>query len=420
MPKLSFMDSLLRRGKRSISSDILKTGPVLNMGEGEQIILTYTSVADKMKVFSAFVREGLENGDLVDYNYPDEEDEIVREKLKEYGVEVEKYEREGSLVLGGLSKYFMIDGKLDYDNAVVVGLNMWNAAKEKGYKHYRGLEDLADFFFVNGRWQEFVTHYWLNPKWDDPTISKWVKLEEAIGTVGAVYEPFIMSVTAFNVEGMTKEQVNEIWKSLEQTAITSRRFFMDLLGNVNSFSRLIGLNHDRLIGRRILLEFDPISNYEKVVDSLAKESMANVEPIFVFTSSTSPIHAHLADKKTVKFFLTSVSTSTPQTSSENKVLLPAKNTPLILDALSKVLETYADANVCFVFDILSELLTTMGQEKTFTFLRHALDLLSSKKITSLFLLNTSAHEAEVVYRVRNFFSNQLVYDKKGLKIIKTI
>jgi len=101
------------------------------------------------------------------------------------------------------------------------------------------------------------------------------------------------------------------------------------------------------------------------------------------------------------------------------VLLPAKNTPLILDALSKVLETNEDTNVCFVFDILSELLTTVGRERTFTFLRQALDMLSSRKTTSLFLLNTSAHETEVVSRLRNFFSSQLAYDKNGMEVMKT-
>jgi len=101
------------------------------------------------------------------------------------------------------------------------------------------------------------------------------------------------------------------------------------------------------------------------------------------------------------------------------VLLPAKNTPLILEATNKVLETYEDDNVCFVFDILSELLTTVGRERTFIFLRHALDMLSSEKVTSLFLLNTSAHDTEVVSRLRNLFSNQLAYDKNGLEIVKT-
>jgi hypothetical protein len=217
---------------------------------------------------------------------------------------------------------------------------------------------------------------------------------------------------------MIEQQVIELLKAFGEGAFESTRF-IDLHQDMNSFSRSIGLNHERLIGRKILLEFDPVSNYEKVVDRLAKESRANVEPFFVFTSSTSPIHTHLAKQLSVKFFLTSLSTSTPKSTSEHTVLLPAKNAPLILDALSKMLETYADANVCFVFDILSELLSTIGRERTFTFLRQALDMLSSEKVTSLFLLNTGAHDTEVVSRLRNLFSNQLAYNKNGLEIVKT-
>jgi len=188
---------------------------------------------------------------------------------------------------------------------------------------------------------------------------------------------------------------------------------------MDSFSNEIGFDHGQLIGRKILLEFDPVSDYERVVESLAKESIANVEPIFVFTSTISPIRTHLAEHPAIKFLLTSLSTSTPKSISENTMLLPAKSSPLILDTIIKVLKTYTNANACFVFDIISDLLTTIGREKTFTFLRHALDMLSSKRITSLFLLNTSAHQTEVVSQVRNLFSNQLAYDKNGLEIMKT-
>jgi hypothetical protein len=225
-------------------------------------------------------------------------------------------------------------------------------------------------------------------------------------------------MTAINVEHMIEQQVIELLKAFGEGAFESTRF-IDLLQDVNSFSRSIDLDHERLVGRKILLEFDPVSNYEKVVDRLTKESMANVEPIFIFTSSTSPIHSSLTEQPAINFFLTSISTSTPKSTSENKVLLPAKNPSLILDSLDKVLEVYEGANVCFVFDILSGLLTTIGRERTFTFLRHALDMLSSEKVTSLFLLNTSAHDAEVVSGLRSLFSNQLAYSKNGLEIVKT-
>jgi hypothetical protein len=409
------IDSLRQRWKRSISSDLVKAGPALNLREGEMVIVTYTSASEKMNLFSAFIREGLESGDAVVYTYPDDEGDTVRAKLEEHGINVKRHERKGSLLLDSQTRYYMSNGKLNLEKAVTDGLEEWAELKRKGYKHVRDIEDVSDFSFVNGQWQKWITDYWLDPRWDNPNVSEWI---ESKGGVGVVYDPFIMEITAINVERMTATQVTELLRTFGRGTLVPARF-IDLIEDVDSFSRSIGLDHERLIGRRILLEFDPVSDYEKVVDRLAKESMANVEPLFVFTSSTSPIHMHLAEQPAIKFFLTSLSTSIPKSTSENEVLLPAKNTPLILDTLSKVLETYVDANVCFVFDILSDLLTSIGREKTFIFLRHALDMLSSKKITNLFLLNTSAHQTEVVSRLRNHFSNQLTYDKNGLEIIKT-
>jgi len=400
MNKLSAINS--PRRKRSVASNIVKADPLLNIREGEHVVVTYTSAADKMRVFSAFMREGLESDSAVWYSYPDEESEIVRAKLRENGIDVEKYEREGTLILRSLTGQFMANDRLDYDKAVIDGIKWWAEAKRKGYKHARSIEDVGDFSFVDGQWQKWITDYWL--------VSK--------GSVEAVYSPLIMSVTAVNVERMTDKQVDELLAAFGRTTFTPRRFFIDLLENMNSFSRQMGLNHEQLIGRKILLEFNPISNYEKVVENLTNESMANVEPIFVFTSNRSSIHTHLAKQPEIVLFLTSISTSIPKSTSENKVLLPAKNIPLILDALSKVLETNADTNVCFVFDILSELLTSMGLEDTFIFLRHALDMLASEKITCLFLLNTSAHEAGEVSGIRQRFHNLLTYDKDGLEVIK--
>jgi hypothetical protein len=309
MPKLSIINSLRQRWKRSIPSDILK------------------------KFFSAFIREGLENGDIVWYSHLDEESETVRAKLKEHGIDVKKHEKDGNLRLTNLTKYFVSNGKLDCEKAIVEGLKWWAEVKRKGYNHARSIEDMGDFSFVNGQWQKWVTDYWLDPRWNDPNTSEWVESKEP---GGLVYIPFIMEITAINVERMTETQVTELLKAFGEGAVVPARL-LDLFENMDSFSGLIGLDHKGLIGRKILLEFDPVSDYEKVVDHLAKENMANVEPIFVFTSSTSPIHVYLAKQPAIKFFLTSISTSTPKSTSENEVLLPAKNTPLILDTVSKVL-----------------------------------------------------------------------------------
>ena len=414
MPKLPIINSLRQKWRRSIPSGVLETAPVLNLREGESIIVTYTSAADKMKIFSAFIREGLENGDAVIYFYPDEENETVRAKLKEHGIKVEEYEKEGTLFMISLTENFMANGKFDCEKAVSAGLNRWAEAKRKGYKHMRDIEDLGDFSCVNGQWQKYVTDYWLDPRWDDPDVSEWVESREK---VGVVYTSFLKEITAINVECMTETEVTELLKTFGEGPMAPARF-IDLIENMGLFSRSIGLSHERLIGRRILLEFDPVSDYEKVVDRLAKESTANVEPIFVFTSNKSPIHMYLAKQPAIKFFLLSNSTSVPRSASEREVLLPVNNMSLILDAVNKILETSEDSNVCFVFDVLSELLTSIGTHKVFIFLRYALDMLSSDKTTSLFLLNTSAHKAEVASLIRGLFYNLLTYKQTGIEVVK--
>lgn len=415
MPKLPITGFLRQRKKRPISSSLLKAARLLNIGEGEQIVVTYTSATDKMKVLSAFIREGLENGDLVDYTYPDEESETVRAELEKHGINVKKYEREGILILRSLTEQFMLNGVLDFQKAVNNGLNWWAEAKRKGYHHLRDIEDVGDFSFSNGQWQKYVTGYWLDPRWSDPNVSEWVKSKEP-GKV--VYDPFIIDLIAINVERMIKTQVTELLKAFSGGKVLQKKFYIDLLENMDCFSRSIGLNHERLLGRKILMEFDPFSDYEKVVEDFVKESMANVEPIFVFTSRNSAVHKCLVKRSAVKFFLTSISASTPKAVSENEVLLPATNAPLILDAIDKVLETYVKSNVCFVFDIISELLTLIEPKKTFSFLHSALDMLFSEKVTGLFLLNTTAHEPEAISRTREFFRNLLTHDKDGLKVVK--
>jgi len=380
-----------------------------------------------MKLFSTFIREGLDNGDKIEYDHPDEESETVRARLKEYGINVEKYEKKGALEIESVSSFFMANGKLDLEKAVVKGLNGWAEAKRKGYKHVRSIEDLGDFSSIDGQWQKWIREFWSDPNWSDPNISDWVTSSEP---VGVVYDSFLMEITAINVEHMTPNQVNEMLRVFGKGKVVPARL-IDVLEDTGLFSESIGLDHERLVGRKILLEIDPVSDYEKVVEKLANESMANMEHLLIFTSGNSSIHTHLAKQPMTKLFLTSLSTSTPQSVSEKEMFLPAKSTSLILDTLSKALESCTgadicignvcrtDANVCIVFDVLSELLSTVGRERTFTFLRQALVMLSSEKTTSFFLLNTGAHDAEVVSQLRNLFSNQLAYNKNGMEVVKT-
>jgi DNA-binding Lrp family transcriptional regulator len=414
MPNLSVISSQRQRLRRSIPSNLLETGPVLDFRGGESIIATYTTAADKMKVFSAFIREGLENGDAVDYFYPDEESETVRAKLVEHGIDVEEYEKDDTLSMISHTENIMLNGKLDYGKAVIDCLNRWAEAKRKGYNHVRIIEDVGDFSFINGQWQKYITDYWLDPRWNDPAVSEWVESEE---TVGVAYVPFLMDITAVNVERMSETQVRDIIKTFSGEKDQPTRF-IDLFEYVDAFSKGISLSHKELIGRKFLLEFDPTSEYETVVEDFVKEFMANVEPVYVFTSATSTLHKHLAKDSAIKFLLMSTSTSAIKPKSKNEVVIPANNTDLISDSIDEVMKTHSKTNRSIVFDGLSDLLSSLDPERTFTFLRHVLQTLSSERTTALFLFNTSAHDPKIVSRLRSMFYDQMIYRKAGLQAVK--
>jgi KaiC/GvpD/RAD55 family RecA-like ATPase len=415
MPNFSVIDSQKQRWNRSIPSNLLKTGSVLDVKERDSIIATYTSAADKMKVFSAFIRDGLESRDAVVYTYPDEESGTVRTKLEEYGVDVEEYEKDGTLFMISPTEQFMPNGKFDCEKAVIDGLNRWAEAKRKGYNHVRVIEDVGDFSFVNGQWQKYVMEYWHDPRWNDPNVSEWVEVR---GPAGIMYKPFLMEITAVNVEHMSEAQVREIFEAFGEGEGWSTFRVIDLFEYVDAFSKRIDLSHRELIGRKFLLEFDPASDYETFVEDFVKEFMANIESTYVFTSAASTLFKHLAKNRTIKFFLMSISTSTVKPKSENEVLIPANNINLILDSIDEVMKTHSKANISIVFDGLSDFLSSLDPERTFTFLRHVLQTLSSERTTSLFLLNTSAHDPKIVSRLRSMFYDQMVYRKAGLQAVK--
>lgn len=419
MSNLSGIDFQREVLKHHVPSDLLKVGPVLNVREGEESIAMYTSATDKMKIFSTFVRQGLENGDSIEYIYPDEESETVRAEFEKYGIDVEEYEEDGSLYMKSLSEYFMSNGKFDSEKAVMNTLNWWKEAKKKGYNHARNIEDVGDFSFINGQWQKYITDYWQNPKFGPkPKSPNWTEFKERVRVMeNPLYSPFLIDITAINVENINKAQIHDILKAFGQGDYPPTRF-IDLLEGVDIFSKRIGISHLELLGRKLLLEFDPTSDYETIIEYFAKESMANAEAIHVFTYATSTIHKCLAKYPTIKLFTMSISTSTIQPESENEVSIPANNIDLTLDFISKVTRTYSKTNVSIVFDGLSDLLISLNPERTRTFLRHALQILSSERTTALFLLNTSAHDPKTVSRLRSMFYNQLAYGKDGLQIIK--
>jgi len=187
---------------------------------------------------------------------------------------------------------------------------------------------------------------------------------------------------------------------------------------LRAFSKTLGLNHKQLVGRKILLEFDPASHCEKAIQDFVDEALANTEQIIVFTRKSSSIYSSLREEKTVKFFCLTQQFSIPKESSENEVLLPSGDTSLMLSVLDKTLKAYPQSAINVVFDSLSDLVLSIGFDKTYLFLKYAVEILASTKNTALFLLNQTAHDPKVTSSLRSLFSDQIFFGKEGIQAVK--
>jgi len=193
----------------------------------------------------------------------------------------------------------------------------------------------------------------------------------------------------------------------------------DLALQQDSFSKLLNTKHQALSRNRILLEYDPASNYEDAVQKFAREFQANVEPIAIFTSMGSPTFRQFRGQHNLRMFTFSTKTSTPSKVSEELVLLPERDTSLLLDAVDKLLQANHGRLVGMVFDVFTDLILFQGFEKGYGVLSSVVEMSESESASTLVLINFTALDERALNGVRGLFRSQAKYDMDGFKIVRT-
>ena len=161
------------------------------------------------------------------------------------------------------------------------------------------------------------------------------------------------------------------------------------------FSGQLGIQHDTVTGRKILFEFDPSTPYHAVIREFALECVSNKEMIVVLTPSGSVIQHALQGDKAIE------------------IINLAHDT-----MLSPILEKHTERPLNLVYDSLTDLALSTDAKTAYGFSMNSLRQLSDPGITTLFLLNPSAHEQKDVSSLRGLFSNQVAYGKEGMRSIK--
>jgi len=157
------------------------------------------------------------------------------------------------------------------------------------------------------------------------------------------------------------------------------------------FSRTLGVEHSKLMGRKILLEVKQPVQYERAVRDFALECVLLRESVVIMTKSTSGVHQVLEGDLGVQFMEPSAT------------------------QLSTILHFEGPLSV--VIDGLADL-SVVGNGGMHEFAQQTLQTLNEPRVTCIFLMNPLAHDPIEVARVRGLFSNHILCDQDGLKITR--
>jgi DNA-binding response OmpR family regulator len=185
------------------------------------------------------------------------------------------------------------------------------------------------------------------------------------------------------------------------------------------FSKQLGTEHSRLDGKKILLEFDPHTPYEKLIRDFALECISHNEEIIVITKKGGAIRQSLEGEKGVEFIDLHFDRGRAEESIKEWIKASSTNQhsaiiPSILDRASKDSQRILN----LVFDNLTDLAITTNIQTTYKLTQDAIDSLTAHRATAIFLLNPSAHETKEVSTLSGLFTSHLTYGKEGVVGVK--
>src|SRR5712664_3492340 len=176
------------------------------------------------------------------------------------------------------------------------------------------------------------------------------------------------------------------------------------------FSTLVNLDHPRIEGSKILLEYASNSNFEDLVKKFFDEGIANAEMCALFTSKSSKLYRALKGKRMVRIVAASSLVSAPDESPDGEIQIPDKELGLVTSLITDFFENNTSVALSFVFDSITELIRGERWEQVYSGIKQLIELLNPSTVTAIFLVNTETTEARFLGALRGLFSVQMRLD----------
>jgi hypothetical protein len=345
----------------------------------DQTVLIHGPGDEKFGPIAKYIIEGTNQRERIIY-FNSGDIAHVTAGLSRQGVDVTRLQLKGALRIPPLGELYPTRGVIE-ETPLQLVQQLAVEAKTLGNDGLRVILDYDDF--IVRPLQKFVQHL-TDPRWTSPDHSLHVLMA--------------FDSTAFQGE---EASLAELEKKVRTVDLSESR---------DTFSETVGLSHEEISGRKLLLESDPQADYERVFKSIFGETSANFERTVVFTRRDSPIYSLALRHPGTKIFVLTSRVSYPKMENENLFLLPTYDTSLLLDALNKTIEAYSGSLFTIIFDSISHFVFTLGPERTYSLVRQALELMISDKITAIFSMNSRAHDQKVLSTFENMFDLELIYE----------
>ena len=187
------------------------------------------------------------------------------------------------------------------------------------------------------------------------------------------------------------------------------------------FSTLVNLDHPRIEGSKILLEYSSNSNFEDLVKKFFDEGIANAEMCTLFTSKSSKLYRALKGKRMVRIVAASSLVSAPDELPDGEIQIPDKELGLVTSLVTDLFENNKSVALSFVFDSITELIRGERWEQVYSGIKQLIELLSPSTVTAIFLVSKETTEERFLGALRGLFSVQMRLDDtegQALRVVK--
>lgn len=119
---------------------------VRKMKPRDHVVLFYTSPQDKNEVLFTYLKAGLEHKEAAAYVASQQSSEETKQAMRNFGIDVDKYEQKGALYVMDYRDWYMVGGKFDPLRTLQKWKDLLAESKKKGFKGLRVTGEMACFF----------------------------------------------------------------------------------------------------------------------------------------------------------------------------------------------------------------------------------------------------------------------------------